>query len=326
MDHPTPTARHDRRQQAHSEAVRQLAVGVDGYAEGRDAAALGEAISQATGATTLLVAVHPDPLVVAPEGANWSSLRREARAALIETRDALAPNARLKVLTDQSVPRALHRVVQREHRDLLVLGSSRHARDGHVRIGKRTRQLLCHFECALAIAPRGLHERGTARIQTIGVGYDGSPEAELALRWAGGVAAGAGAQLVVLSVVDDRLPAVGWGKVWIGDIMSDWIAVVEERKHKLRHQAETVVESIAETADFRTISGRPADALLALSAELDLLAIGSRRWGPAARVLLGSTGEAVMHDAACSVVAVPRPSVTAATGPAPAAEVKPADG
>ena len=56
------------------------------------------------------------------------------------------------------------------------------------------------------------------------------------------------------------------------------------------------------------VAGRPADALLALSGDVDLLVIGSRRWGPATRVLLGSTGEALMHDAACSVVAVPRPS------------------
>jgi nucleotide-binding universal stress UspA family protein len=301
-------------------------VGVDGYPEGRDAAALGEAISEATGAATLLVAVHPDPLVVAPEGANWTSLRRQASDELLHTRDTFVPNARLKVLTDQSVPRALHRVVQQDHRDLLVLGSSRHARAGHVRIGKRTRQLLCHFECRLAVASRGLHEQGALRIETLGVGYDGSAEAELALRWAGGVAAGAGARLVVLSVVDDRLPAVGWGRVWIGDIMSDWIAVVEERKQKLCHQAKAVVESTGATVESRAVDGRPADALLALSAELDLLVIGSRRWGPAARVLLGSTGEAVMHDAACSVVAVPRPTVSAGTGPAPAAEGKPTDG
>lgn len=326
MNHPTPATRGDRRQRPDATAVRQLAVGVDGYPEGRDAVALAEAISQATGATSLLVAVHPDPLVVAPEGTNWTSLRRQARAALIETRDALAPNARLKVLTDHSVARALHRVVQREHRDLLVLGSSRHARAGHVRIGNRTRQLLGRFECALAIAPRGLHGRGTVGLSTIGVGYDGTPEAELALRWAGDVAVSAGVQLMVLSVVDDRLPAVGWGQVWIGDIVSDWTAIVQERKQELRNQAEAVVQATGAVAEFQTESGRPADALLALSAELDLLAIGSRRWGPAARVLLGSTGEAVMHDAACPVVAVPRPSVTAATGTGTAAGIKPADG
>jgi hypothetical protein len=57
-------------------------------------------------------------------------------------------------MTDQSVPLALHRVVQREHRDLLVLGSSRHARPGHVRIGKpRPDAAAANPSSAAGIAP-----------------------------------------------------------------------------------------------------------------------------------------------------------------------------
>ena len=53
--------------------------------------------------------------------------------------------------------------------------------------------------------------------------------------------------------------------------------------------------------------GSPPEELIALSDEVDLLVIGSRRWGSAARVLLGGTGEAVMHKARCLVMLVPRP-------------------
>ena len=70
---------------------------------------------------------------------------------LAATRDAFAPRARLAVETDASVARALERAVAREHHDLLVVGSSRHATEGHVRIGKRTRQLIGHAGCALAV-------------------------------------------------------------------------------------------------------------------------------------------------------------------------------
>ena len=56
-----------------------------------------------------------------------------------------------------------------------------------------------------------------------------------------------------------------------------------------------------------SVSGRPADALLTFADEVDLTVVGSRRWGPAKRAPLGSTGEALMHDAACPVVAVARP-------------------
>jgi hypothetical protein len=66
--------------------------------------------------------------------------------------------------------RALERVVQREHRDLIVLGSSRSGPEGRVRIGGRTRQLLSHSGCALAVAPRGRSEQPAQRLTRIGVG------------------------------------------------------------------------------------------------------------------------------------------------------------
>jgi nucleotide-binding universal stress UspA family protein len=49
------------------------------------------------------------------------------------------------------------------------------------------------------------------------------------------------------------------------------------------------------------LRGRPADWLLDLCEHVDLVVIGSRRWGAVARLMLGSTGEALMHDASCSV-------------------------
>jgi hypothetical protein len=51
---------------ANYRALARIAVGVDGYPEGRDAAVLGATIARATGAELMLVAIHPDPLVVVP--------------------------------------------------------------------------------------------------------------------------------------------------------------------------------------------------------------------------------------------------------------------
>jgi nucleotide-binding universal stress UspA family protein len=125
-----------------SQAVARIAVGVDGYPEGQDAAALGRAISDVTGAELMLVTVQPEPLVVLPAAMDWKSVREWARHALATTRDQLAPAARIIVETDNSVARALQRVASREHRDLLIVGSTRHAAVGRAQIGKRTRQLL----------------------------------------------------------------------------------------------------------------------------------------------------------------------------------------
>ena len=185
--------------------VSRIAVGVGGYPEGKDAVVLAAAIARATQAELMLVAVHPYPLVVLPEELNWTSLEKQAATMLAEVRDSLAPDARMVVETDLSVPRALERVVRREHRDLLVVGSSRHGPDGRVRIGKRSRQLLCHFKCALAIAPRGMHSRPLQELRRIGVGYDGGPESEAALSLAGSIAGAAGAELHLCGVVDRPL-------------------------------------------------------------------------------------------------------------------------
>lgn len=289
-------------------ALMRIAVGVDGHPEGRDAVTLGAAISRLIGGELLLVAVHPGPLVVLPPELDWKSVHAQAQAMLAEARDAIAPDARIAVETDLSVPRALHRVCKREHRGLLIVGSSREAAQGQVRIGGSTRQLLSHSECALAVAPRGLHERRDLSLAAIGVGYDGEPESQAALALGCAIAAAVGAELHVCAVVDDRPPAVGWPQVGLGQTMDDWYEVVQQNMLALRQQASGAVRGTGAAVEIDSLTGRPASALLALAERVDLLVIGSRRWGPASRVLLGSTGEALMHEAACPVVAVPRPA------------------
>ena len=289
----------------HDDTLR-IAAGVDGYPEGRDAAALGSMIAAATGAELMLVAVHPDPLVVVPANLGWTAMRTQAEAMLRETRDAVAPGARIVVETDWSVARALERVVAREHRDLLVVGSSRHGPDGRVRIGKRARQLLCHFECALAVAPRGFRAGPAPRLARIGVGYDGGPEAHAALSLAASLARRAGAELAVRGAIDDRLPGVGWSTAADEEVQAMWDDVLEPAVETLREDAERAAGATGADAEVDVLRGRPADALKELGEHVDLLVIGSRRWGAAARVLLGSTGEALMNEASCPVLVVPR--------------------
>jgi nucleotide-binding universal stress UspA family protein len=286
-------------------AIARIAAAVDGYPEGRDALALAASIAGVTGAELMLVTVQLDPLVPMPPEMRWKKLHSEAEKMLREARDSDAPDARILAETDLSIPRALHRVVTQHHRDLLVLGSSRAASDGRVRIGKRTRQLLGDCECALAIAPRGLHTRQPVGLRRIGVGYEGGPESAAALALAGGLAAAADAELRVIAVVDDRVPVLLRSALG-GLVATAWQDGMAEEERRLRKQAETAGQTIGAHVTIDVLRGRPADALLSLSGEVDLLVIGSRRWGPAARVLLGSTGEALLHDAACPVLTIPR--------------------
>ena len=267
-------------------------------------------IARAAGAELMMVAVHPDPMVVLPAEIGWTGMRKEAQRVLRETRDAVAPDARILVETDWSVPRALERVAQREHRDLIVVGSSRQGPEGRVRIGSRTRQLLSHSRCALAVAPRGLSEQPARRLTRIGVGYEGAPESEAALALAGALAVSAGATLWVRAVIDDRVPMVGWQSAVREQMLAMWDELLAPNIAALLERTQSASEATgAELAEVDVRRGRPADALMELCEQVDLLVIGSRRWGGAARVLLGGTGEALMHDATAAVLVVPRPEV-----------------
>jgi nucleotide-binding universal stress UspA family protein len=287
-------------------AMARIAAGIDGFPEGRDAAALGHLLAQATGADLMLVAVHSAALLPPPPEFSFTSQRREAQRILREVRASEAPDARTATASDISVPRALLRVVRRHHCGLLVVGSSREGPEGRVQIGDRTRQLLGQFKCALAVAPRGTYA-DPPPLRRIGVGYDGAPESAAALALAASIALGAGAELRVQAVVDDRLPPFAWSRVG-GILAAEWDEAVEDEMDRIRKQAAEAARQTPAPVDVTVTRGRPSDALLKLSETVDLLVIGSRRWGPTKRLLLGSTGEALMHGAGCPVLAVPRPS------------------
>jgi nucleotide-binding universal stress UspA family protein len=285
--------------------IELIAVGIAGGAADRDAALLATTIADATGAGVVLVAVHPDlpPSVARRIGATET----RALAAVQEIRGFMAPGARTVVESDRSVAHALARVVVREEVDLVVVGSSRGAPEGRVQIGRRTRQLLGTTGCALAVAPRGLCSQGKLELRAIGVGYDGTPEAAEALWQAGSLARAAGARLRVRAVVDDRLPYMGVMPADGAELQAIWDDVVQPDVESLRADAERA--SLATGADVVVEVGAasPIGELLALSQEVDLLAIGSRHWGSPASVLLGGTGEELMHCASCSMMVAPRP-------------------
>jgi nucleotide-binding universal stress UspA family protein len=305
MNEPPPTA-HAPQTAAHQAKIAHIAVGVSAFPEGHDAAAFGAALARATGADLMLIGVLSDPLVLPPTGISWRSLRKQAEATLAKIRDDVMPDARVAVRTDASVARALRSVVARQHRDLLVVGSSQKAPEGSVRIGKRARQLIGYAGCALAIAPRGMRHKTDISLSRIGVGYDGGPESGAALSLAASIALAAGAQLHVCAVVDDRAKAARWSQGAAGAGLPELDDRASAELDLLRERAVTEAHALDPTARVDVRRGRPADALLDLCADVDLLVIGSRRWGAVARLLLGSTGESLAYHATCPILIVPR--------------------
>ncbi|HEY2161565.1 MAG TPA: universal stress protein [Solirubrobacteraceae bacterium] len=284
--------------------IELIAVGVDGGAADCDAALLATAIADAARAELILVAVHPD----LPPAVQRRMGTTETKALAAQNiRGFVAPGARTVVESDRSVGHALARVATREQVDLLVVGSSRRAPEGRVQIGRRAHQLLGAAPCALAVAPRGLCSHGKLELRVIGVGYDDTPEAAEALGQAGSLARAAGARLRVRAVVDDRLPYMGVMPGYGPELQEIWGDVVQPDVESLRADAERASLATGAEAVVEVGPGSPIRELVTLSREVDLLAIGSRHWGSPASVLLGGTGEELMHWASCSVMVTPRP-------------------
>ena len=130
---------------------------------------------------------------------------------------------------------------------------------------------------------------------------------------AGQLASAAAARLRLRAVADDRLLYVGWAPTSGPHVKGIWDELIEPDVESLREDAERAVRATGADASVDVRPGSPPDELIALSRQVDLLVIGSRGWG-AARLLLGGTGEELMHDARCAVMVVPRPPSSDAAG------------
>jgi nucleotide-binding universal stress UspA family protein len=82
---------------------------------------------------------------------------------------------------------------------------------------------------------------------------------------------------------------------------------MDEEAQALREAIGAGASTLVSPVRIEVTRDRPAVSLQQFSAEIDLLVIGSRRWGPTAHLLMGGTGEALVRGARCPLLIVPRP-------------------
>jgi nucleotide-binding universal stress UspA family protein len=113
----------------------------------------------------------------------------------------------------------------------------------------------------------------------------------------------AAARVQVLGVFEPTLPAtlaVGGGLP-----TSRLNDVLRARLHQELEQATSTLQSSSEV-EARLVEGHVAEVLARASADLDLLVVGSRGYGPLGAVLLGSVSTALGRSAQSPLVVVPR--------------------
>lgn len=273
-------------------------VGFDGDDGGRDALELTRVLADAFGADVLVVIVIPyGPLPVSAVGLQTGHIPAvepklaEARSRLdgldVETR-AFGGGTPAGVLTD---------VAESEDCDLLVVGSPHRGPVGRALIGSTASSLLAGAPCALVVAPRAYAAERHEPFELIGVAYDGTSEAKVALRRAERTAVAFGARLRVMTVV---APPIAVGVLgYLPPEPPDPDAVVEWAMGSIDPELE---------AESELLHGPPGKTLAgACGSEVDLVVAGSRGYGPVMRVLLGSVTRRLIQDAACPVMIVPRP-------------------
>ncbi len=268
-------------------------VGIDGEPGGRDALALARLLV-ATGGRLTLANVFPGEAFVWRAGnpTYERGAEEEARALLERTRQETGVDADLLCHQDPVVGRGLHVLVEEAHADLLVIGSARRGLLRRVMIGDDTRAALNGAPSAVAIAPAG-YGAEPQQMREIGVGYNGSPESEHALRVARRLATAHGARLSGFEAVSvPTHPAEGRSATNTAAI-TDLVKQARERIAALGIEPHAAY-------------GHPAEELALYSASLDLLVVGSRDYGPLGRLVHGSTSKRLARMARCPLLVLTR--------------------
>lgn len=277
---------------------RHIVVGADESPEAHDAVALGAALATATGSNlTLLTSLRNSATSsdrVVDHGLALSEAERRLRAEC----KRWAPEACIEVATASDAAQALSSYVSRCGADLVVVGSSRHAQTGRCAIGRIGRRLLDRTPAALAIAARGLSGR-LPQLATIAVGYDGNPESEVALRLADDLASARDARLVIETIYEPDIPALILSESSPSQMVEEPHAI--ERRGALKVAGRAVARR-SPKSQLRATVGDPGLELRRTSAGVDLMVIGSRRWVPGARLVLGGTGETLVSECGCSLL------------------------
>lgn len=274
----------------------RLLVGYDGRPASRDALSFAKALAE-TGETELRVAsvrgYWPELLgesyeLVVKEDERW--IGRGATAVLGDVPFSV------RVLPGGHETAGLRELAEAEGSDLIVVGSTHRGRIGRVCPGSVGERVLNEAPCAVAVAPRGLADRGL-QFGTIAIGFDGSKQAQAALHTAIDLARRTDATLRVLAAIDtSHTFGVDGGPPG------------EEEKARAKRRLEHAVEHARESveAEGQMLYGVPSHAIPEAAEDADLLVIGSRgHYGVARRLLLGSVAARVMRSAPCPTLVIP---------------------
>lgn len=189
-----------------------------------------------------------------------------------------------------------------EHARLLVIGSRGRGGFARLLLGSTSTQCATHATTPTVVVPSEVEpgEAEVGPVRRLLVGFDGSPNAQAALRWAVDFA-GRGSTVVVVWVWDATPLTVGSDAFFFPDA-SDLAA---ERFHHLVDPVEERAMSAGVTIEREFVRGTPRAALSAHADEVDLVVVGARGHGAVGAALLGSVSTWMLHHVHRPIAVVP---------------------
>lgn len=179
-------------------------------------------------------------------------------------------------------------------------------------LGTVSSALPAHAHCPTVVVPTRRAHKGdppsdepavVRPVDRVVVGVDGSPQAELALRWAIREAKAWDAELLAVTGVPvaASTSALAWLPAAIDhdQVISDVAAALDVLIDRV-----AAAEPGSPTVTRTVLDGTGAQLLTEYSVDTDLLVVGSRGRGGFAGLLLGSTSQAVLHHAQCPVMVI----------------------
>jgi nucleotide-binding universal stress UspA family protein len=279
-----------------------IIAGVDPRRPGdmRDAVAVAARLAAPTRAELLAVAIVPPSHAIDLLGRE-REVTRAVETAALEVDGAFAFEAR--AIPSSSPARILHELADRMDAAAVVIGSSIDDPDDGWLAGSVAELLLHGGSVPVAIAPRGYADRAGRALGAIGVGFLATEDAREALRHAVRLAVAADAELRVITVVEPFLFShIAMGREHEG------IAVEHALAQRARASLSDAVAALPAEVQAREVllEGSPAPTLRRLAADVGLLVLGSRGYGPSGTVLLGPVSRDLVRAAPCPVMVVPR--------------------
>lgn len=295
--------------------MKTILVPLDGSPFAEHALPVATGLAEASGARLLLATVHATPV----SGIGEMVLDSHFQLALADVERIYLEEAVRRVkevagiavehsILSGATTQALCDFAAESTADLVVM--STHGRGGFRRtwLGSVADSLVRHLTSApvLLVRPRRSEDRPAdlrpTRIRRALVALDGSAASEAVIPMVREICALHGADCVLISVVVPPLPIMVPS---VPDTSYYPQALIETGRGKAMHYLEAIAVELPAVVRTEVVTGHePAHAILSLADEVgaDLIAVGTRGAGSAARALMGSVADKVVRGASVPVL------------------------